>query len=233
MKSKHMLCAALASCFLVACATPDPTLSEQTNELGLAKVENSALAISFVKPDVNWRKYTKLYFATVTANNEHPADYKPPRVDVKSEGLNATYDLRDKDLRKLEQAFREKVGDVFDEHQPWEIVDKADGNTLQIDVVITDIRLAAPREDSRRTSLQFGRTYTETSGSLVLIAQLKDAQSGEVLAQAIDRGQRVSQWHLNTAVFNYGDVKSIFNSWLNTFKNGLMRVSADHEKNAN
>ena len=122
--------------------------------------------------------------------------------------------------------FQTTVKDVFNSEQPFELVDKAGANTLVIEAAVTDIRLSAPIESSRRSYNSMGRTYTESSGSMMLLAVIKDGETGEVLAKAADRGQGFQQWRQNTQVFNWGDVKTVYRRWVNDFKNALMEAGA-------
>lgn len=213
------------------CATKTPTLETgpdaQVTKDGLVKIDNSVLDLSFAKPNVDWGKYTKLYFKAATATNDHPADYKPPRIDRRADGLNATYDLPEKALNRMSTEFSVIVASVFNEDQPFELVDKAGPSTLVIEVAVTDIRLSAPVESSRRSYSSMGKTYTQNSGSMMLLAVVKDGQSGEVLAKAADRGEGFDQWQQNTQVFNWGDVKTVYRRWVNDFKNALMMAGAE------
>lgn len=215
---------------LVGCSSVPPSMQSgpdaQVTKEGLVKIDNSVLDISFARPNVDWSQYRKLYFEPAAVTNDHPADYKPPRIDRRADGLNATYDLPDEALKKMSTEFVTIVASVFNEDQPFEIVDKAGPDTLVIQVAVTDIRLSAPIESSRRSYNSMGKTYTKNSGSMMLLAIIKDGQSGEVLAKAADRGEGFDQWQLNTQVFNWGDVKTVYRRWLNDFKNALMAAGA-------
>ncbi|MDR8523360.1 MULTISPECIES: DUF3313 family protein [Shewanella] len=216
---------------VTACTNTEPARLQQgvdaeTTKDGLVKVDHSKLDLSYARPNVDWQKYTKLYFTPVKVTNDHPADYKPPRIDRRAEGLNATYDLPPEALEKMSAQFQTTVKDVFNSEQPFELVDKAGANTLVIEAAVTDIRLSAPIESSRRSYNSMGRTYTESSGSMMLLAVIKDGETGEVLAKAADRGQGFQQWRQNTQVFNWGDVKTVYRRWVNDFKNALMEAGA-------
>ena len=226
MKSALFILTTILTISLAGCSTNAPELSSETREDGLAQVKNSSLDISFVKPDVDWTKYETIHFAKIKADNEHPSDYRKPRKSI-SDGLRASYDLNQEDLDKLTSEFKRMTERVFNEEQPWQLVDKTDKNTLVVEVLITDVRMTAAKEKTRRASAYSGgRTYTQNSGSMVLIAQLKDGESGEILGQAIDRGTTIDQWQMNTAVFNLGDVRTIYRNWLNTLNNGLISANA-------
>ncbi|WP_299807566.1 DUF3313 domain-containing protein [uncultured Shewanella sp.] len=199
--------------------------AEMTKD-GLVRVDHSKLDLSYARPNVNWSKYTKLYFEPVKVTNDHPADYQPPRIDKRAEGLNATYELPQEALDKMSEQFSLTVKEVFNSEQPFELVAKPGPNTLVIEAAVTDIRLSAPLESSRRSFNSMGRTYTENSGSMMLLAVIKDGETGEVLAKAADRGQGFNQWSQNTQVFNWGDVKTVYRRWVNDFKNALMDAGA-------
>ncbi|WP_394204085.1 DUF3313 domain-containing protein [Shewanella waksmanii] len=227
---KQCLLVAVVATILGACSSQSPQLQQGPNaektKDGLVKVEHSKLDLSFVRPDVDWAKYTKLYFEPVQVTNDHPADYRPPKIDRRADGLNATYELPKAILDKMSAQFAVTVDDVFNAEQPFELVTEKGPNTLVIEAAVTDIRLTAPIESSRRSFNSMGRTYTESSGSMMLLAVIKDGQTGEVLAKAADRGQGFNQWRQNTQVFNWGDVKTVYRRWVNDFKNALMNAAA-------
>ncbi|MCL1066876.1 DUF3313 domain-containing protein [Shewanella olleyana] len=233
MLNTHTITTTLTSLLLLmstGCSSGTATLQQgpdvEITKDGLVKVDNSQLALSYVRPDVDWAKYTKLYFETTKVTNDHPADYHAPRVDRKSDGPNATYDLPQASLDKMAVQFSQTVADVFNSEQPFELVTEKGPNTLIIETAVTDIRLSAPVETSRKSFNSMGKTYTQNSGSMVLLAVLKDAQTGEVLAKAADRAVGFDQWRQNTKVFNWGDVKTVYRHWVNDFKNALMNAAA-------
>lgn len=220
----------MATLGLIACSSEPASLQQgpdaEVTKEGLVRVDHSKLDLSYVRPDVDWGKYTKLYFEPVKVTNDHPADYKPPKIDRRAEGLNATYDLPEEALVKMSEQFLLTVKEVFNSDQPFELVTQPGHNTLIIKVAVTDIRLSAPIESSRRSFSSMGRTYTENSGSMMLLAVIKDGETGEVLAKAADRGEGFNQWSQNTQVFNWGDVKTVYRRWVNDFKNALMDAGA-------
>lgn len=220
----------MATLGLTACSSEPASLQQgpdaEVTKEGLVRVDHSKLDLSYVRPDVNWGKYTKLYFEPVKVTNDHPADYKPPKIDRRAEGLNATYDLPEETLVKMSEQFLLTVKEVFNSDQPFELVTQQGPNTLVVEVAVTDIRLSAPIESSRRSYNSMGRTYTENSGSMMLLAVIKDGETGKVLAKAADRGEGFNQWSQNTQVFNWGDVKTVYRHWVNDFKNALMNAAA-------
>lgn len=199
--------------------------TEQTKD-GLSKIENAKMNMAYVKAGTDWSRFTKVYFAPVIVTNEHPEGYKAPRIDRRTEGFDATYDLDANALSKLAEAFNQTVSSVFNAEQPYQLVAAPDANTLIVEAYVTDIRLAAPIESSRRSFQSGGATYTQNSGSMVLLAQIKDGKDNTVIAKAADRGQTIDQWQQNTQVFNMGDVKTVYRNWANDFKNALMQTRA-------
>ncbi|QLE85062.1 DUF3313 domain-containing protein [Shewanella sp. Scap07] len=215
---------------VTGCATQAPSIQQgpdaEISPEGLVRVDHSKLGLSFVKPNVDWSQYNKLYFEKVPVTNDHPADYRPPRIDRRTDGLNATYDLPPEILDKMSAQFAITVKDVFNSDQPYELVDTKGPGVLVVEAAVTDIRLSAPIESSRRSFSSMGTTYSESSGSMMLLAMIKDGESGELLAKAADRGQGFNQWSQNNQVFNWGDVKTVYRGWMNDFKNALMNAAA-------
>ncbi|WP_223293023.1 MULTISPECIES: DUF3313 family protein [Shewanella] len=218
---------------MTACSSQPLSLSTNSADIrddGLVKVDNSQLDMSFIRPNVNWSQYTKLYFEPVKVTNDHASDYKPPRIDRHSDGVNASYDLREQDLQKMADEFHLMTEKVFNKEQPFILVSEAEEGTLVVEVAVTDIRMTAPREDSRRSYSSMGKTFSQNSGSMVLLAKIKDGKTGQVLAKAADRGQGFDQWRQNTSVFNWGDVRTVYRSWANSLKNALIQAGAETQK---
>lgn len=214
---------ALAGCT----STPLELDNSQKNKDGLSLVKNSKMNMAYVKAGVDWRRFSKVYFQPVIVTNDHTDDYKAPNIDRRAEGLDATYELDEAALQDLADAFNKVILDVFDDEQPYELVASADENTLVVQAIVTDIRLSAPVEDSRRSFSAGGATYTQNSGSMMLLAQVNDGKDNSIIAKAADRGQLMDQWQQNTKVFNMGDAKTIYRNWANDFKNALISTHAE------
>jgi len=214
---------------LAGCTSGAITLdkNQQTKD-GLSKVANGKLNMAYVKAGTDWSRFTKIYFSPVKVTSDHTDDYKAPRIDSRADGLSATYELDEKALSDLAETFNAVANDVFNAEQPYTLVGTPDANTLIVEVAVTDIRLSAPVESSRRSFQSSGATYTQNSGSMLLLAQVKDGKDNSVIAKAADRGQTMDQWQQNTKVFNMGDVKTIYRSWLNSFKNALIQTHANN-----
>ena len=129
MKKSLLVLSTSVAIILAGCSTKAPELSSEPREDGLAQVKNSSLDISFVKPDVEWTKYEKVHFSVITADNEHPSDYRKPSKSI-SDGLRASYDLNQEDINKLTAEFKEMTKRVFNAEQPWQLVDNTDKNTF-------------------------------------------------------------------------------------------------------
>ena len=207
-----------------------PADSKNTSPSGLIRIENSQKAFSYAKPNVDWSKYTHIHVAKVTANNAHPENYKAPRIDPMWDGHKATYDIPDEGLRRLENEFIKMAKNIFDNEQAWQYSDTITDTTIVISAVITDIRLTAPVETSRRSRNINGKTYTQNAGSMVLKAVLSDGESGQILVKSIDNAQANENWSLNTRAFNLSDVRTIYRSWGNALKNAMYQVHNTTQK---
>lgn len=219
MKKTSIIFITLLCLFITSCSSQSPeTSTKETTADGLVKIKNSTLDLSFEKQNTDWKKYTKIYFAAVVADGNHPDDYKPPAINRRIEGAKATYELRLEDLTKLVDEYKKVITEVYrsnDTNKKWQLVELADKNTLTVTILITDIRLGAPREDTRKTSKTSGsEAYSIDSGSMLMLAEFKDGSTGEVVGQAIDRGKVFDRWSANNKTLLSKNIKSIFRSWL-------------------
>lgn len=223
----------LTAAAMLGCASKPLTLSQADSDIAfgdLIKIENSKMDLSFVKRNVDWQKYNAIHIAKITADNNHPENYKPPKIDKKWDGYNATFDIPESGLKKLEAEFISMAKNTFDDEQPWQYKDSVDANTLVLHIEITDIRLSAPIESSRRNQNINGRSYTQNAGSMVLKAVILDGESNEVIATSIDRAAAHDNWRLNTQVFNWSDVRTIYRSWANALKNAMFQIHQERSE---
>ncbi len=217
---------------MLGCASKPLMLSKTDNDItfgDLIKIDNSKMDLSYVKQSFNWHKYNAIHIAKITADNNHSDNYKPPKKE-KWDGYNATFDIQESGLKKLEAEFISMAKNTFDDKQIWQYKDSVDENTLVLYIEIPDIRLSAPLESSRINQNINGRSYTQNAGSMVLKAIILDGESNEVIATSIDRATAHDNWRLNTQVFNWSDVRTIFQSWANALKNAIFQIYLKHQE---
>ena len=84
-----------------------------------------------------------------------------------------------------------------------------------------EIILTAPKESSRYSSSARGGVYTQSSGSITLVGQFIDGETGELIALIVDQQIGTEIWRKNTRVSNWADIRMAFHTWIKLFRTRL------------
>lgn len=206
-------------------AAKKPTLQSgpdaEVTEEGLYRVDHSRLDVAFAKPGVDYSQYTQILIdPLIIAEDAFEKAAKQNRGNRKP---GERYTLNETELQEFRDVFYEEFAESLADGD-YPVVTEPAAGTLRVSAKVVEVRLAAPVESSRNSYAGRSRTYTETSGSILLVAELRDAVTNELLAQAADRRVRVSQWRMNSKVQNVGDLRFAVHGWGNALRKALDRI---------
>jgi len=212
---------ALAALILGACAG-EPTVQSgpdaETTFDGLVKVDNSAFKDSWVDPDADWARYTKIMGGG--AFFEFRAVKKTPQTS--SGRMNSSTDefwIDDKDKQKLEDEVSAVFDDELAKSERFTFTDKPGSDVLIVRGGLHDIVSRVPPDLIGR-----GDIYLRSVGEATLILEVVDSMSGEVLARAIERraAERAGgTMVVSNAVTTWSEVRRLARGWANKLRNGL------------
>jgi hypothetical protein len=117
------------------------------------------------------------------------------------------------------EEFREVFTAELQQSGGYEIVADVAPDVLRVTAVIVDLFVTAPDVATA------GRTksYTVSAGRMTLIAELRDSESGAILARVADRKEASNsnyfQWTTRTS--NTADARRILRSWAVALRKGL------------
>jgi hypothetical protein len=198
---------------LLACAalSSQPHFSGEPTPEGLRRVENTRLAAVYLKPGADLGSYDAILL-------EEPeiAFKRPPRRSRGEFPLSAD---QQQELRSLFlQAFREEIekGGVL------QLVDAPSPAALRLEPAIVDLVVTAAPEGAGRDHV-----LIEQTAQLTLVAELRDAESGELLARVADR--RVARRgaggaYVSTPLNNRAALLQVFRRWAGLLAQGLERA---------
>jgi len=201
-------------------AAPPPTVqtgpdAEVTAD-GLHRVDNSVMAMAWVKPDLNLQGYTKLMIEEVTV-----AYQKEPRATTQSPGSSEdNFALTPSEMANLKSWFHEAVVTALTRDDGWQIVDAPGPDVLLISAYLIDLVVRVPAQDMSRQ-----RTYTRSYGEVTLVLELQDSESEEFLARVADRRDPTRATDNGLArvspSFVRADVQALFDYWTNPLRQSL------------
>ncbi len=197
----------LAAVVLAGCGSSRPVRNVQPQGfLGdysrLTPGAEGEAALRYFKPDVNWASYRKVIVAPVTVW-QSPSTANIPEADLKTA---ADY---------LYAQLRQELGKDF------QLVDRPGPDTLRVEAALTGAKAAnqtmvvvssvVPIGAAISGSYEYVTGKPTFQGEAAAEAKITDAQSGAVLAEAVD--QRMGGRALNSAENKWTDVNNILTYW--------------------
>ena len=171
------LATALVSALLFGCSASAPRPDAgaiEVNYEGLATVASRAFDVAQVRPDTDFSDYSRLQLNTpelafrTPDRTERQFAFSEEQIDRFREGLIAAFDAEFAGFNELE------------------IVDEPGPNTLALDIHVEDIVATVATSAVGRA----GRSAAvlEASSAAVIIVEVRDSQSNEILARGVDAG---------------------------------------------
>lgn len=209
---------------LAACqtATLQPTLqtgpSAETTVDGLVRVDNSVVPVAYMKPDLDLSGYTRFMLDPVEV-----AYQKDPGNQRRSAGGigQQNFALTPRQMENFRGWFEEAVVETLTENDGYELVTEPAPDVLRVTASLIDLVVTIPTETAGRQD-----TYTRSYLMVSLVLELRDSQSGEILARAGDRRDPTRNTDIRMAQVSpalvKADTEALFRYWA-----GLLRERLD------
>jgi len=186
MKSSLGAClitSAIAFLFVVGCTTTEPSIPDESEaEMsfdGLVKVENSRMANSWVKRDLDLGGYTKIL--PVRADIHYRSVKRVSKTAARSSGVT-DFPLDENQKQRLEDALAEVFKSEIAKSKYYTMTDTPGPDTLIVIGTLLDVVSNVPPDHIGRSDI-----YLSQVGAATFAVELRDSQSGETLARAVDR----------------------------------------------
>ncbi len=170
---------------VAGCAsTPPPTLqtgpeAEVTVD-GLVRVDNAVVPVAYRKPDMDLTPYTRFMLDPVEdAYQKDPGN----RMRSGGAGANDNFALSPSQMETLKGMFRDAVVAALTKDDGYELTTKPGPDVLRITAALVDLVVRVPTQRGGGRQRNFTRSY----GLVTAVLELRDSQSGEILARAADR----------------------------------------------
>lgn len=179
---------------------------------GLRRTSIAGLDLAYVREDARLETYDKVWLRTVQVAFRR--DWRVPAQP--GSRIVAT------DLARIKDGLARVVRDAATRELREGGVTLAEGpgeGVLEVDVSIVDLYLNAL--DVR--SFAPVQRYALSVGEMTLVAELRDAPSGEILARVLDRrvGRDRARFELTTSVDNAGEVQDAARAWARVLRERL------------
>jgi hypothetical protein len=206
---------------LVACTTAPPTIQTGPDaELsfdGLHKVDNSQADVAWARPDFDISGYAKIWIVGAGIEYRQVKDRGRSTV-ARSRG--GPYFIDDKSRAQ----FEELVGKVFREElekiEKYELVDGPGPDVLMLRGGLLDVTSYVPPDPIGGRSF----IYLSSVGEATLVLELRDSETGTILARSIDRRAAETiggTFTRSNSVTNSAEARRLIRFWATRLREGL------------
>lgn len=198
----------LSMCGIAAAASKNQL--EAVSHDGLELTKSSKVDVLYKRPGATLESYKKLMLDPVSV--AFRKDWKPSSAQVSSSD-------RERIRSDVAEEFRKVFTEELQKKGGYQIVDAAGPDVLRVSAAVVDLYINAP------DTMQPGRsrTYTTSAGEMTLIAELRDSESGQILARAADHRESNSSstFTWTNSLTNTADARRIMQSWAKTLRSAL------------
>ena len=208
--------------FSVAC-TSTPTIQTgpdaEVSFDGLHKVDHSQADLAWAKPGFDISGYSKLLF--VGEGIEYaPADNMGRTTIERSRG--GPYFIDDDARARFEALVRETFADEMSKIEHFEIVTEPGPDVLMVRGGLLDVVSYIPQDPMDQVGR--GGVYLSQVGEATLVLELRDSESGSIIARSIDRRaaeQAGGMMFESNRVTNAAEVRRLIRFWGRRLREGL------------
>jgi hypothetical protein len=196
-------------CLRVAAAAEPPREWD-----GLELRDSKSVDRLYLRPGASLTGYKKVRLAPLQV--EFDKNWDPNRGRVGSNRLTA------KDFETIKKTLAEAFAQVSKEELGkggYELVNTPGDDVLDVAPLIMNLYIVAPDKQTAGRS----RTYTSEAGQMTLVAEMRDSDTGTILARVVDSQRMGSSttWRITNSVTNLGDAKRIIIAWASALRHAL------------
>jgi hypothetical protein len=211
MRKVLPLVLAVGAVVLTGCASTDAV----TEWDGLVRQPNTRLNAVFVKPDAQVVAYRSVMLDPLQVSFDGNWD---PNRGTRSMSARLNADDVAAIKNDLSDLFREIFRDEL-ARGGYQLVDQPGPETLRVTPAIINLFITAPDTSAPGRT----RTYTADSGRMTLVVELRDSETGTLLARAVDTqtGRNAGMWTITNRVTNTADARRAIGVWASALRRGL------------
>jgi len=204
----------------VACTSASPTIQTgpeaELSYDGLHKVDNSQADMAWARPDIDLSGYTKIL--PVSAGITYvQADNKGRTTRDRNKG--GPYFIDDKSREQFEalvaEVFTEELGKI----ERFTLVDAAGPDVLMVAGGLLNVTSYVPPETATRSVV-----FLSAVGEATLVLELRDSESGAILARSIDTRAAETigdTFTRSNSVMNSTEARRLIKFWAQRLVEGL------------
>lgn len=182
---------------------------------GLVRQPNTRLNAVFVKPDAQIVAYRSVMLDPLQVSFDSNWD---PNRGTRSMSSRLNTD----DIAAIKSDLAELFREIFRAELArggYQLVDQPGPETLRVTPAIINLFITAPDTSAPGRT----RTYSADSGRMTLVVELRDSETGTLLARAVDTqtGRGAGMWTITNRVTNTADARRAIGVWASSLRRGL------------
>jgi len=217
MRKVKLLAAALA----LAIAAGGAQAKAPTSWDGLVQVKAKKLALAYLRPDADFRAYSKVMF-----DPPEVAFEKNWQRDFNRSTMSLAGRIDDADVRAAVDEAKKSVSKIFPERftqEGYQVANAPGPDVLRVSLGILDLEVAAPDRSLPGRS----RTYSVDAGEATFVVEVRDSLTNQLLGRALDRREAgEGPTFRRTYSSNIGDFEALFDNWARISARGLNELKA-------
>ena len=215
--TRPLAAALLLTAFGLAHADETPTSWD-----GLIEVKAKRMDAAFLLPGADFRPYVK-----VIIDPTQVAFQKDWLKDTNRSRPRLTSQITEQDAAEILAAARSNFDDIFHEaftKAGYPVVTAPAPDVMRVSTAVINLYLNAPDPMTAGRS----RTYTANAGEATLVMEVRDSQTGALLARVVDRRETLQNPtpQLANRVTNTSDFRLLFKDWAGITVKGVQQLKA-------
>jgi hypothetical protein len=204
---------------LTVAVTPLAAQEGEASWDGLVKVKAKKLDEVYLRPQADFRGYTKVIIdpTEVSFRKDWQRDQNRARLDLSSR-------VSDADARRILDDAQKQFEKLFAEtytRDGYQVVTAPGPDVLRISTAIINLDVTAPDTMSPGRT----RTYSRDAGEATLVLEARDSVSGELLGRAVDERETSDMGpYIRNSVTNAAAFEQVFSRWARTSADGLAEL---------
>jgi len=168
----------------------------------------------FVRPGATLAGYQRVRLERLQVSFDR--NWNPNRTRRGANRLTA------RDFDNIKNTLADEFARVFSQELTrggYQVVNEAGEDVLDVQPFIINLFITAPGA----TTASPGATYTVNPGSMTLVAELRDSETGTILARAIDarRGPSTGTFQITNNVTNLAAARTVISRWARLLRDAL------------
>ena len=206
---------------LTGCEPMQKDVPAETTEDGLVRTSVQGIDYAYMRPGSSLAPYRRLMLDPVEVS--FSKDWNPERTASR---MKLSQEDREKIRSELAslfmKTFREEV-----EKGGYAVVDQAAPDVLRVTPALVDVYINAPDTMTPGRT----RTYVVNAGHMTLVAELRDSETGAILARVADTSEARDNTFLtvSSSVENSAEARNMISQWARVLRARLdtVRMQSD------